>query len=63
MGIGPQPQPTSAPYPLQKNPQPLLHPQLPAQPNLSPNNKLVQLVQIVENSDYELNKKNVMNLY
>lgn len=52
MGMGPQPQPIlPAPYPFHKNPQPLMCPQLPAQPNPNPNNKLVQLIQIVENSD------------
>ena len=56
--MGPQPQPTlSAPYPLQQNPQPLLHPQILAQPNLNPNNESVQLVQIVENLDLETKQK------
>ena len=42
MGTGPQPQPTLlAPYPLQKNPQPLMRPQLLAQSNPNPNNILV----------------------
>lgn len=58
MGIVPQPQPTlSAPYLLQKIPRPLLHPQFPAQPNPNPNNRLVQLVQIVKISDYEIEQK------
>lgn len=58
MGKVPQPHPTlSTPYPLQKNPQPLVHPQLPTQKNLNPNNKIVHLVQIIEISGYEIEKK------
>ena len=35
-----------------QNPQPLVRPQLPAQPNLNPNNnKPIQYVQILENSN------------
>jgi len=58
MGTGRQPQPIlSIPYPLQQNPQPLLCTQLPAQSNPNPNNRLVQLVQIVKISDYEIEQK------
>jgi hypothetical protein len=32
-----------------------MHPQLPAQPNLNPNNKLVYLMQIVKNLEGETN--------
>lgn len=55
MGADPQPQPAlSAPYTLQQNSQTLLHPQLLAQPNPNPNNKPIQLVQIIENPEYEI---------
>lgn len=58
MGTSPQPEPSlSPPYTLQQNPQPLMCPQFLAQPNLNPNNRLVQLVQIIESSDYEIEKK------
>jgi hypothetical protein len=46
MGMVPQAQSTlQAPLQLPKNPQPQVCPQLPAQPNLNPNNKPVQLEQ------------------
>jgi hypothetical protein len=56
MGMVPQAHPTLK-YPLQfpQNPKPQMRPQLPAQPNLNPNNRLVQLVQIVENLEGEIN--------
>ena len=58
MGADPQLQPAlSTPYTLQQNPQPLLWPQFPAQPNPNPNNRPVQLVQIIESSDYEVEQK------
>lgn len=58
MGPGPSPQPAlSTPYTLQKNPQPLLRPRFPAQPNPNPNNRSVQLVQIIESSNYEVEQK------
>lgn len=37
-----------APYPIQHNQQPVIRPQLPAQPNPNPNNRPVQLIQIIE---------------
>eukprot|EP00253_Pinus_taeda_P005769 PITA_05769 len=38
---------------LQKNPQPNLRPQLPAQPNPNPNNRPIQSLQITESSEIE----------
>jgi hypothetical protein len=56
MGMAPQAQPTlQAPLQLPQNPQPQMCPQLPAQPNPNPNNRPVQLVQIVENLEGETN--------
>lgn len=47
-------QPTlSAPYTLQQNPQSNLRPQLPTQPNLNPNNRPVQSIQIIETPELE----------
>lgn len=58
LGMGPQPQPALlAPYTLQQNSQPLLRPQLPTQPNPNPNNRPVQLVQLIENPKYEIEQK------
>jgi len=55
MGTVPLPQPTlPAPYTLQQNPQPNIWPQLPAQPNMNPNNKPIYLVQIIESLDREV---------
>lgn len=52
----PQSQPSlQAPFQLPSNPQPPIRPQFPAQPNPNPNNRPAQYVQIVENSDYEVN--------
>ena len=56
MGMAPQAQPTlQAPLQLPQNPQPQMRPQLPAQPNPNPNNRRVQLVQIVKNLEGETN--------
>jgi hypothetical protein len=56
MGMAPQAQPTlQAPLQLPQNPQPQVCPQLPAQPNPNPNNRLAQLMQIIENLDGEIN--------
>ena len=50
MGAGTQNQPMlPAPYLVQHNQQPTIRPQLPAQPNPNPNNRPVQLIQIIEN--------------
>ena len=58
MGTWAQTQPTlTAPYQVQQNPQPIICPQLPAQPNHKDNNRLVQLIQIIENPDSETEKK------
>ena len=46
VGTMPLPQPTLPA--LQQNPQSNLRPQLSAQPNLNPNNRPIQVVQIVE---------------
>ena len=55
MGTVPLPQPNLlAPYTLQQNPQPNIWPQLAAQPNLNPNNRLIQLVQIFVSLDPEV---------
>ena len=51
-----QAQPTlQAPLQLPQNPQPQMRPQLPAQPNPNPNNRRVQLMQIVKNLEGETN--------
>jgi hypothetical protein len=56
MGMAPQAQPTlQSPLQLPQNPQPQMHPQLPSQPNPNPNNRITQLVQIIENLDGEIN--------
>ena len=39
-----------------------MHPQMLFQPNPNPNNRPVQLLQIVENSDPEIKKWNATNL-
>ena len=50
IGAGIQNQPTlPTPYPVDHNQQPAIRPQFPAQPNPNPNNKPVQLIQIIEN--------------
>ena len=56
MGMVPQSQPTlQAPLQFPQNPQPQMYPQLPAQPNLNPNNKPAQLLQIVKILEGETN--------
>jgi hypothetical protein len=51
-----QTQPTlQAPLQLSQNPQSQLHPQLLAQSNPNPNNRLTQLIQIMENGEGETN--------
>lgn len=53
-GTIPLPQPTlPTPYTIQKNPLSNLRPQLPAQPNPNPNNKLVQFLQIIKTPELE----------
>ena len=53
-GMIPLPPPTlPAPYTLQQNPQTNLRPQLPAQPNLNPNNRPVQSVEIIKAPELE----------
>ena len=46
-----------APYPVQHNQQPAIRPQLPTQPNPNPNNRSVQLIQIIENSNSSIEQK------
>lgn len=54
VGTIPLPQPTlPATYTIQQNPQSNLRPQLPTQPNLNPNNRPVQFVQIIETQKLE----------
>jgi hypothetical protein len=54
MGMDPQDLPTlQAPLQLPHNPQPQMHPQLPTQPNLNPNNRPIQLMQIAKNLEGE----------
>jgi hypothetical protein len=56
MGMTPQAQPTfQAPLQVPHNPQPQIRPQILAQPNLNPNNRPTQLMQIVENLEGEIN--------
>jgi hypothetical protein len=56
MGMDPQAQTTlQAPLQLPQNHQPQMHPKLPAQPNPNPNNRPIQLVQIVDNLEGEIN--------
>jgi hypothetical protein len=56
MGMALQTYPTlQAPLQLPQNPQSQLHPQLPAQPHPNPNNRLAQLVQIMENGEEDTN--------
>ena len=53
MGMTSQTQPPlKTPLPL---PQSQLHPQLPAQPHLNPNNRPTQLIQIMESGEGEIN--------
>jgi len=52
--------PTS--FTLQQNPQSNLRPQLPAQPNLNPNNRPVQSVQIIKTSELEIDVRECKNL-
>lgn len=55
MGTIPLSQPTlQTPYMLQWNPQSNIKPQLPAQPNPNPNNRLSESVQIIEGLDPEV---------
>jgi hypothetical protein len=54
MGMAPQTQPTlQEPLQLPQNPQSQLHPQLPTQPHPNPNNRLAQLIQIMDNGEGE----------
>jgi hypothetical protein len=56
MGMAPQTQPTlQASLQLSQNPQSQLFPQLPSQPHPNPNNRLDQLIQIMENGEGEIN--------
>ena len=50
IGAGTQNQATlAAPYPIHHNQKPAIRSQLLAQPNPNPNNRLVQLIHIIEN--------------
>jgi len=51
VGTIPLPQPTLPA--LQQNPQSNLRPQLPTKPNLNPNNRRVQSIQIIETPELE----------
>lgn len=63
VGTIPPPQPTlSAPYALQTNLQTNLRPKLPAQPNLNPNNRPIQYVQIIEGPELETKLRECNNL-
>ena len=58
MGTSSQNQPTLlAPYQVHHNPQPIMPPQLPAQPNHNPNNITVNLIQLVLNPNPKIEKK------
>jgi len=59
----PLPQPTLlVPYTLQQNPHTNLTPQLPAQPNPNPNNRLAQSLQIIEAPKLETQLRECNNL-
>jgi hypothetical protein len=62
--MAPQAQPTfQAPIQLRQDPQPQMFPQLLAQPNPNPNNRLAQHMQIVENLEGEINSVRCKKLW